>query len=105
MEKTTLELQTAKKRSQLAMIWHRLTKNKLAVIGLIIIVTMIVASIAIGFTVDYNKIILHDLKNKLQGPSLSHWFGTDAYGRIFFTELYTAPAFPCLSALSPWPAR
>ena len=52
MEKTTLELQTAKKRSQLAMIWHRLTKNKLAVIGLIIIVTMIVASIAIGFTVE-----------------------------------------------------
>ncbi len=25
--KTTLELQTAKKRSQLAMIWHRLTKT------------------------------------------------------------------------------
>ena len=91
MEKTTLELQTAKKRSQLAMIWHRLTKNKLAVIGLIIIVTMIVASIAIGFTVDYNKIILHDLKNKLQGPSLSHWFGTDAYGRdLLYRIVYGA---------------
>lgn len=105
MEKTTLELQTAKKRSQLAMIWHRLTKNKLAVIGLIIIVTMIVASIAIGFTVDYNKIILHDLKNKLQGPACHTGSAQMLTAVIFFTELYTAPAFPCLSALSPWPAR
>lgn len=66
MGKTTTEINTAKKRSQLGMVWHRLTKNKLAVVGLIILGAMIVASIAIGFTVDYDKIILHDLKNKLQ---------------------------------------
>ena len=91
MESTTLTIQTAKKNSQLGMIWHRLKKNKLAVIGLVIIVAMIIASIAIGFTVDYNKIILHDLKNKLQGPSLAHWFGTDAYGRdLLYRIIYGA---------------
>lgn len=71
----------AKKRSQLGMIWHQLLKNKLAVFGLIIIVGMILASILVGFVVDYDTIIIHDLMNKNQGPSLAHWFGTDSYGR------------------------
>lgn len=91
MEMTANEVYTAKKTSQLSMIWHRLKKNKLAVIGLVIITLMIVASIGIGFVVDYDKIILHNLKEKLQGPSLAHWFGTDAYGRdLFYRIIYGA---------------
>lgn len=91
MERQVSEVYTAKKRSQLGLIWHRMAKNKLAVAGLIIIIAMIAASISIGFLVDYDKIILHDLKNKLQGPSLTHWFGTDAYGRdLLFRIIYGA---------------
>lgn len=91
MERQVGEVYTAKKRSQLGLIWHRMAKNKLAVAGLIIIIAMIAASISIGFLVDYDKIILHDLKNKLQGPSLTHWFGTDAYGRdLLFRIIYGA---------------
>lgn len=91
MEMTLNEVYTAKKTSQLGMIWHRLKKNKLAVIGLVIITIMIVASIGIGFVIDYDKIILHNLKEKLQGPSLAHWFGTDAYGRdLLYRIIYGA---------------
>lgn len=91
MERAVNEVFTAKKNSQLGMIWHRLKKNKLAVIGLIIIIVMIIASIGIGFVVDYKEIVLHNLKNKLQGPSLEHWFGTDAYGRdLLYRIIYGA---------------
>lgn len=87
MEMAAREVYTAKKNSQLGMIWHRLKKNKLSVVGLIIIVVMIVSSIGIGFVVDYDQIILHNIKEKLQGPSLAHWFGTDAYGRDLFLRI------------------
>ena len=79
----TLETSPAapKKRSQLGMIWHQLVKNKLAVLGMIIILGIIAASLLAGLVVDYDTIIIHDLKNKNQVPSLAHWFGTDSYGR------------------------
>lgn len=76
-----------KRRSQLGMVWHQLLKNKLAVVGLIIIVLMLLASLAIGIFVDYDTIIRHDLKNKLQGMSLSHPFGTDAFGRDLLSRI------------------
>ena len=76
-----------KKRSQLSMIWHQLLKNKLAICGLIIIGSMILASILIGFVVDYDTIIVHDIANRYQTPSAAHWFGTDGFGRDLFLRL------------------
>ena len=76
-----------KKRSQLSMIWHQLLKNKLAICGLIIIGSMILASILIGFVVDYDTIIVHDIANRYQAPSAAHWFGTDGFGRDLFLRL------------------
>lgn len=78
---------TAKKRSQLGMIWHQLLKNKLAVCGLLIFLGIILASLIVGLAVDYDTIIIHDLMNKNQGPSLQHWFGTDSYGRDLFLRI------------------
>lgn len=77
----------AKQRSQMAMIWRQLLKNKLAVVGLVIIIAMLLSSLIIGFVVDYNSIIRHDLKNKLLGISFEHPFGTDAFGRDLLARI------------------
>lgn len=83
--------QKYKKRSQLAEVWHNFKKNKGAVIGLILLATIIIVAIIANSTIDYAKIIKHDVSIRLKSPSLEHPFGTDQYGRdIFLRILYGA---------------
>ena len=62
-----------KRRSQrpIAVTWRRLKKNKLATLGLIVILIMIFLAIIAPEIMPY-KIDALDLKNKLQGPSSTH---------------------------------
>jgi peptide/nickel transport system permease protein len=63
------------------MIWHQLAKNRLAIVGLIIIAALIAASVGVSLFVNRSAIVRHNLRNKLQGMSVDHPFGTDAFGR------------------------
>ncbi len=68
-------------------VWRRLKQDKLAMVGLIIIVLMVFMSI-VGthingykyFEQDYSKINVH--------PNDTHWFGTDELGRDMFTRTW-----------------
>ena len=79
-----------RKRSRAGEVWHRLKKNKGAMIGLAIVVLLIITAIASGFVLDYEtQIIMQSAKNRLQSPSGAHLMGTDQYGRdIFYRLLY-----------------
>ena len=83
--------QKYKKRSQIGEVWHNFKKNKGAVIGLILLAAIIIVAIAANSTIDYDKIIKHNVPLRLKSPSLEHPFGTDQYGRdIFLRILYGA---------------
>lgn len=77
-----------RKRSELpiAVTWRRLRKNKLATLGLIIIIIMILLAAFSPWIIPY-PIDGMDLKNKLAGPSAEHWFGTDELGRDILSRL------------------
>jgi peptide/nickel transport system permease protein len=59
---------------------HYLLKNKLAVIGGILVLLVFVLSIFAPWIAPYSPTEI-DIKNILIGPSLSHPFGTDDLGR------------------------
>ena len=65
-----------KSLAQLGEIWKRLKKNKLAVVGLVIIVAMILIAIFADVIAPYT-FEEQDLMNAFQGPSSAHIFGTD----------------------------
>lgn len=70
--------------------WQRLQKNKLAVFGIVVIIFILIMAI-IGPWLSSYTYDQQDLYAANQGPSASHWFGTDNLGRdLFVRVLYGA---------------
>ncbi|MEC5424480.1 ABC transporter permease [Virgibacillus sp. C22-A2] len=67
--------------------WKRLTKNKLAMMGLIFLV-LLAAMAIFGPILSPYEVNRQDLPNQYQSPSAAHWFGTDAAGRDVFTRTW-----------------
>ncbi len=81
-------LKEEKKTSQLKEIWFRLKKNKLAVMGLIILLILILIAIFADLIVDYDNVVVKtNMPERLQPPSGKHWFGTDEFGRDILARI------------------
>ncbi|WP_274628263.1 nickel transporter permease [Arvimicrobium flavum] len=67
--------------------WRRFSGNRLALVGLGIIVALILVAIFADVIAPYSPTI-GDLKNaRLLPPSSTHWFGTDDLGRDIFSRI------------------
>lgn len=77
-----------KKKSQMADIFKRLTRNKTAVFGAIVVIILLLMAVFADALHDYDtQIIKQDIMNRLQSPSSEHWFGTDEMGRDIFARV------------------
>ncbi len=61
-------------------------RNKLAVIGLFIIIGLILTALFAPQIATYDPVVT-DLANRLQPLSPDHWFGTDELGRDIFSRI------------------
>lgn len=67
--------------------WARLKRNRQAMIGLYILLTLLALALVGPFLTPYTYYETHlELKN--QAPSWKFWFGTDELGRDLFTRLW-----------------
>lgn len=70
---------------------RRLLKNKGAIVGMVFLIVLVLATIASTFIYDYKTDIVGLSTEIFQSPSAEHWFGTDQTGRdIFARVLYGA---------------
>lgn len=70
--------------------WVRLKKDPLAMLGIMIIIIITIASIIGPMLIPYSYDGM-DITIQNQGPTAAHWFGTDKFGRdIFVRTLYGA---------------
>ena len=66
--------------------WSRLIRDKLAVVGLLIVLGFVVLSALTPAIAPYNPSTI-DVDNILAPPSAAHLFGTDDLGRDVFTRM------------------
>lgn len=77
-----------KRRTMFQETWHRLLKNKGAVIGMAFLALLCVIALVSPLVFNYETdVIGQNLAIKLQPPSGEHWFGTDEYGRDLFARV------------------
>ena len=82
------ENHTYKKRSQLSLIWHRLRRNRLAMLGLALMSAILLLAVFADVIADYTtQVVGMNMAQRLQPPNTSHWFGTDGYGRDVFARI------------------
>jgi peptide/nickel transport system permease protein len=66
--------------------WQSFYKNKLAVIGLGIVIFFIILAIVAPYVAPYS-FKAQELSKRLMAPSSEHWFGTDDFGRDIFSRV------------------
>jgi len=77
-----------RKRSQFKAVFMRFRKNKMAMLGLIVLFVLVVTAGTADLFLDYTKdAILQNMGERLQPPNGNHLLGTDHYGRDIFARI------------------
>ncbi len=98
VKSTETQGERLKKRSNMGEIWHRLRKNKLSMVCLVILVIMILGIIFAGVLSPYDY-AEQDLTQRFALPSKEHWMGCDDYGRDLLTRLLVGGRYSLLIAI------
>jgi len=89
-ENTSNNNLSTKKRNQWKEVWVRLKRNKMAVVGLVILVILVFLAVFANFIADYETVVIkQNLQrgHRLAPPSAAHIFGTDEFGRDIFARI------------------
>ncbi|MGI6326595.1 MAG: ABC transporter permease [Saccharofermentanales bacterium] len=89
---------TEKKHSQIGDVWKRLSKDKKAMIGLVIIVLITLVAIFAKQLAPYDY-TQQDLTNRLRFPCSAHLLGTDNFGRDLLSRIIFGARTSLLVAL------
>lgn len=66
--------------------WRRFIHKRTAVFGAVLVIILILLSLAAPIIAPYSP-DKQDLSQKLRPPSVSHWMGTDEYGRDVLSRM------------------
>lgn len=78
----------AKKKSQLKMVWRRLKKSKIAMLGLYVLIIILFFAIFADVFFNYEtQAIQQNAQSRLQSPSIEHLLGTDDKGRDILARI------------------
>jgi peptide/nickel transport system permease protein len=80
------EVTKRRKNSPLKEVWKRLKKNRLALLGLVILLIILVLAVFAPLIIPYDY-AAQDYNHRMEFPNRDHWFGTDNFGRDIFSRV------------------
>jgi peptide/nickel transport system permease protein len=72
--------------SQASILWKALKKSRLALVGIVIIITLFTACFGAPLFTSYDPAKMSP-RERLKPPSIKHWLGTDSFGRDILTRI------------------
>ena len=99
-----MDFAAVKKEGMLSQTWRGVKYNKMAMVGLVLIILLIIMALFADFIAPYG-VDDQDLAQKFQPPSAAHLFGTDDFGRYVFSRViygsrYSLAIGACAAVLS-----
>ena len=88
-----------KRNSQFKLKCLRFSRNKLAMIGLVLLVFLMIAVLAAPLYISYDRVVTQRIVDRFQSPSSEHIFGTDQFGRDLFARIIYGGRTSLLTAL------
>jgi peptide/nickel transport system permease protein len=76
-----------KRNSQFKLKCVRFSRNKLAMIGLVVLVILMFAVFSAPLYINYNRVEAQKVSDRFQQPNAEHIFGTDQFGRDLFARI------------------
>jgi peptide/nickel transport system permease protein len=86
-EKTLNKPKPVSGRGLWGMVWFRFKKNKLAMIGLLILIFLSLAILAAPLFLDEKAVSTMNISNRFKSPGGANIFGTDQFGRDLFSRI------------------
>lgn len=86
-EKVVDKKYKSRTKEQFLEFWRRFRKNKSAVFGLTLLIIIVAIAVFADVIVPYSKCVEQIGADRLQGPSVAHYFGTDEFGRDLFARV------------------
>lgn len=90
---------TLTNKSQWGLIAYRFSKNKLAMVGLAVIILMILLCLTAPLYIDYNSVVKQNMSERFIAPCSEHIFGTDQFGRDLFSRIIYGGRISLLAGL------
>jgi len=86
MSLTKLENHSVKIDSELARGWRRFRRQRIAILGMTIVLLMLLIALSAPIICRYAPRDIH-MQDAYLSPSAAHWFGTDGLGRDVFSRV------------------
>lgn len=82
------------------LIGYRFRKNKLAMLGVFMLASIVLVTLLAPVFIPYENVIHQNVRQKLKGPSAEHIFGTDELGRDMLARVLYGGRISLLSGIA-----